>query len=113
MEIFVWVVSNVVFPMQCINHFYEVNEWYTMPFYILICYCIFGWYTGIQYFMGGSHLTFDAGDSDVKEAPTTHKCKEVWVCTIIVGVSRVCDMWRSVEDIFFQCGCHHEVVGAY
>jgi len=99
--------------MQCTNYIDEVNEWYNVPFYRFTCYCLFGWYIGMHWYLGGSHLTFDTSVGDSKEGPSARKYKEMWVFTIIFGVSTICDRWNRVEYRYCQDGGHHEMVGAY
>ena len=88
-----------------------INEWYNVPFYRFICYCLSGWYTGIYCYLKGAYFTFDTGVGDIKDTPTTRKFQELWAFTLFFGVSRVCDRWRRVEDRSFKDGGHQELVG--
>jgi len=98
------VVSYDIWPMRCTNYIHEVNEWYILHFYKFIFYCLFGWSTSIHCYLGGAHLTFDAGARDFKEALVVGASQEVLFFTIAFGVFGICDRWRRVEDGFFQGG---------
>ena len=84
-----------------------------MPFYRLICYYLYGCYTFLQCYLEGSYLTFNAGVTDIEEAPIVGKYQEVWIFTIYFSVFWVCDRWKIVEDRSYKYGGHHEMINAY
>ena len=64
-------------------------------------------------YLQATYFTFYAGDGNIEEALVASKSQEVRVCVAILRVFGICDWWRRIEDISFEDGGHHEMVGAY